>query len=343
MLCKDIELACDEKVIKNMSFDDKKEYSRALVSCATQRRKVLAYPLTFGEEGVKERVKSILSYKRPAFLITMIAIVVCIIVAICFLTNPTTEDIHVHESVRNVEVRIASEESGNVAEFDGTDTNQEKVLLAPEQTEENAVLQDLAYYLELSVSDMEFRDMSETKKAEVLEEYVTLLDEYTLIARESTDGKTSYIVGHYNGDGLNSPLYKMQDMGYTSDKHYQIFYSEENYEAMDRVKDEHGVQAITDEGYVIENSWMYRTADSEYVFIQPADSRQELNSTFAKYLDPARGRRYINRGYTEGYRRVWIWCNLENKWRSALFFRKQSATVSFGFGSREMRVSICQS
>ncbi len=388
MLCKDIELACDEKVIRNMSFGDKKEYSRVLLSCATQRRLVSVCPLAFGEVGVKERVKSVLNYKKPAFWITMIAIIVCIIVAICFLTNPskeyqirvtipagstaafcysdeeicskgnsltiangeglgdtevvllpvecreenayestymtpgmpvkmdvekgawfkigvnmqnpTAEDIQVYVSVRNVEVRIASEESGNVPEFDGTDTNQETIFINPEQPKENTTLQDLAYYLELSVSDMEFQDMSETKKAEVLEEYDNLLDEYTLIARDSTDGKTSYIVGHYNGDVTKSPLYKMQDMGHTSDKRYQILYLEENYEAMDRVKDEQGVQAITDEGYVIENSWMYRTIDSEYIFIQPVDTRQELNSTFSKYLDPARGRQYIEDALSRG-------------------------------------------
>lgn len=88
MLCRDIELACDEKVIKDMHFEDKKEYSRVLLSCATQRHLVLACPLAFGEVGVKERVKTVLDYKRPAFWITIAAIAVCILVAICFLTNP---------------------------------------------------------------------------------------------------------------------------------------------------------------------------------------------------------------------------------------------------------------
>lgn len=91
MLCKDIELACDEKVIKDMSFGDKKEYSRVLLSCATQRHLILVCPLAFGEVGVRERVKSVLNYKKPAFWITVLAIVVCIIVAICFLTNPERE------------------------------------------------------------------------------------------------------------------------------------------------------------------------------------------------------------------------------------------------------------
>lgn len=91
MLCKDIELACDEKVIKDMSFGDKKEYSRVLLSCATQRRLVSVCPLAFGEVGVKERVKTVLNYKKPTFWITIAAIVVYAIVAICFLTNPAKE------------------------------------------------------------------------------------------------------------------------------------------------------------------------------------------------------------------------------------------------------------
>lgn len=91
MLCKDIELACDEKVIKDMSFGDKKEYSRVLLFCATQRHLVMACPLAFGEVGVKERVKTVLNYKKPTFWITIAGIVVCAIVAICFLTNPAKE------------------------------------------------------------------------------------------------------------------------------------------------------------------------------------------------------------------------------------------------------------
>lgn len=105
LLCKDIELACDEKVIKDIDFGEKKEYSRVLLACATQRRLVSVCPLAFGEVGVKERVKSVLNYKRPAFWITMIAIVVGIIVAVCFLTNPLSEEVRIadHEPIEEEE------------------------------------------------------------------------------------------------------------------------------------------------------------------------------------------------------------------------------------------------
>ncbi len=91
MLCKDIELACDEKVIKNMAFSEKKEYSKVLLSCTRQKRFVMAYPLAFGEVGVKERVRAVLQYKKPAFWMMIAAMAVCVIIAVCFLTNPPKE------------------------------------------------------------------------------------------------------------------------------------------------------------------------------------------------------------------------------------------------------------
>lgn len=91
MLCKDIELACDEKVIRDMNFEDKKEYSRVLLSCATQRRLVMACPLAFGELGVRDRVKSVLNYKKPSFWIVLISMVACVVVAVCFLTDPKSD------------------------------------------------------------------------------------------------------------------------------------------------------------------------------------------------------------------------------------------------------------
>ena len=91
-LCKDIELACDEKVIRNMDLAEKKEYSKVLLACATQRRFVMVCPLAFGEVGVKERVKSVLKHKKAALWLTVIAILVCTVVAVCFLTNPKEVD-----------------------------------------------------------------------------------------------------------------------------------------------------------------------------------------------------------------------------------------------------------
>ncbi|MDE7254407.1 MAG: M56 family metallopeptidase [Acetatifactor sp.] len=87
LLCRDIELACDEKVVRGWEEAEKKQYSRTLVSCSMQRKRVMACPLAFGEVGVKQRVKAVLSYRKPAFWIVLIAIVACLVTAVCFLTN----------------------------------------------------------------------------------------------------------------------------------------------------------------------------------------------------------------------------------------------------------------
>lgn len=88
LLCRDIELACDEKVIKGLGNEQRADYTQALVACSVNRRMIAACPLAFGEVGVKERVKSVMNYKKPAFWVIIIAIIVCVGVAVCFLTNP---------------------------------------------------------------------------------------------------------------------------------------------------------------------------------------------------------------------------------------------------------------
>lgn len=88
LLCRDIEFACDEKVIKELDNDQRADYSQALLSCSVNRKRISACPLAFGETGVKERVKSVLNYRRPAFWIIAAAVIVCGAAALCFLTDP---------------------------------------------------------------------------------------------------------------------------------------------------------------------------------------------------------------------------------------------------------------
>ncbi len=88
LLCRDIELACDERVINQANGDIKVPYSEALISCALPRRSIAACPLAFGEVGVKPRIKNVLSYKKPAFWIIIAAVIAIIISSVCLLTNP---------------------------------------------------------------------------------------------------------------------------------------------------------------------------------------------------------------------------------------------------------------
>ncbi len=88
LLCRDIELACDEKVIKEMGIEHKKNYSEALLKCSTPGRMISACPLAFGEVGVKKRIVNVLNYKKPAFWIILVSLLMCVVVAVCFMTKP---------------------------------------------------------------------------------------------------------------------------------------------------------------------------------------------------------------------------------------------------------------
>lgn len=98
LFCRDIELACDEKVIRELGGESKKAYAQALLSCSIRQSAVTACPLAFGEVGVKNRVKNVLHYKKPTFWIVAAAILCCAVVALCFLTNPKKEERNISTS-----------------------------------------------------------------------------------------------------------------------------------------------------------------------------------------------------------------------------------------------------
>ena len=103
LLCRDIEIACDEKVIKELNVEQKADYSQALLTYSVNRRVIAACPLAFGEVGVKNRVKSVLNYKKPAFWIIVVAIIASVVVAVCFLTNPINTSDKVLNKLINLE------------------------------------------------------------------------------------------------------------------------------------------------------------------------------------------------------------------------------------------------
>jgi len=88
LMCRNIEQACDEKVIAPMDSAHKKGYSEALMACSVSRRTIMACPVAFGELSVKARIRGVLSYKKPAFWIMLLSVAACAAIALCFLTNP---------------------------------------------------------------------------------------------------------------------------------------------------------------------------------------------------------------------------------------------------------------
>ena len=93
LLCRDVELACDERVIRELGGEYKKEYAHALLSCSVNHRTIAACPVAFGETSVKGRVKNVLNYKRPTFWVMVAAVAACVIIAVCFMTEKVEADI----------------------------------------------------------------------------------------------------------------------------------------------------------------------------------------------------------------------------------------------------------
>ena len=88
LLCRDVEQACDEKVIQSLSESEKREYSQVLLECSVPGKWITACPLAFGETGVKHRIRAVLHYKKPTLWILIIALIACTVLAVCFLTDP---------------------------------------------------------------------------------------------------------------------------------------------------------------------------------------------------------------------------------------------------------------
>ena len=91
LMCRDMEGACDEKVIKDMENDERQRYSLTLLDCSDHRGFSVVHPIAFGEVNVKKRIKNIINYKKTKFSIIIISLSVVFIVAVCFLTSPISK------------------------------------------------------------------------------------------------------------------------------------------------------------------------------------------------------------------------------------------------------------
>ena len=177
--CKDIELACDERVIRSMTIHEKKEYSKVLLSCTRQRSLIMVCPLAFGEVGIKERVKAILNYKKPTLWIMITAVAVFAISAICFLTDPIDESKDTALVVDHVEAGIVSR--------GGEDESSQSLGEAPEG--ETSAQEGKAEGISSS-PDLYGRHRAQTEAG--LEESVALQTEETTIVKDAVYNVTLY-------------------------------------------------------------------------------------------------------------------------------------------------------
>jgi hypothetical protein len=150
LLCRDIEQACDEKVITGMDNAGKRGYSEALVACSVHRRMIMACPIAFGEVSVKARIKGILSYKKPSFWILVITLAACTATAVCFLTNPipcrhdycaeiTVSPTCTHEGIQNLTCRLCDHSYSAPAALLTHDFQKGDVLTPPDCTHPGSI------------------------------------------------------------------------------------------------------------------------------------------------------------------------------------------------------------
>lgn len=126
LFSKDVERASDERVIRDMDPEARKNYAEVLVSCSLQKRRMYACPLAFGEVGVKNRVKSVLNYKKPAFWTVAVTVVAGIAVAVCFLTNPVSESKEPDKNADSSGLGIIGGAEGPTAILVGKDAKDER-------------------------------------------------------------------------------------------------------------------------------------------------------------------------------------------------------------------------
>ena len=153
LLCRDIELACDEKVVKELNNEQRADYSEALLACSVNRRMIAACPLAFGEVGVKDRIKSVLNYKKPAFWVIIVAVVASITVAVCFLTNPLNSSIYnsryeTGKCLYSYVVSADKETKSNELVFDITSDGKVYKIFGDGTTDELGVLKESDYTTE---------------------------------------------------------------------------------------------------------------------------------------------------------------------------------------------------
>lgn len=110
LLCRDIELACDERVIRDLGTEERKAYSQALLNCSIRPLHIAACPLAFGEVGVKQRIKSVLNYRKPGFWILLVSLILCTVAAVCFLTDPVVEE----HRLEGTTIRYETDDTGRI-------------------------------------------------------------------------------------------------------------------------------------------------------------------------------------------------------------------------------------
>ncbi len=311
LFCRDIELACDEKVVRAYSKEQRVAYSQALLNCNVDRRRIAACPLAFGEIGVKERVKNVLHYKKPAFWMICVALLSCVLFAACFLTDPVTTP--EPEEKKNSTLPtpagltdIPEPTEGALPTIPVTMTP--VVTEAPEVTQEPEIvieqgelgtLGDIVYHLELMfLQDKMYRReiiaMDANLQEELLAEYGTLLEDYVFICRQSVDGSYAFIVGQYAGEDGGDELAGYHKISQDDD----LWLYDNKYE--DAIWDSASGIKLEDVAVKITKSTFYFTEQQGTIYIEAKNSVGSLWGGMYQYFHKDRGPEYIRSAVSRG-------------------------------------------
>lgn len=231
LLCRDIELACDEKVIRQMDLAGKKQYSTALLECSIQGRLVTICPLAFGEIGVKKRVENVLNYQKPAFWIVSVAVIACVVMAVCFLTNPVPEepdtpnaerptlimngDAYVDPYMPVSNLPYGYQSAGKLTEEQANNTGLEGIeyFIHPSKTEDFYTYQECGTPIDLNTVDSEQRQWAYMRWIQVGNDAVDgrklTLDDVIMLSQKG-DALTWSDFERYQGWEVGSGLYIMR-------------------------------------------------------------------------------------------------------------------------------------
>jgi beta-lactamase regulating signal transducer with metallopeptidase domain len=273
LLEKDMEMSCDEAVVKTLGEGVRADYSASLLRLATDRRGIAGAPLAFGEGDTRERVKNVLRWKRPRLGTVLAGAVTCVLLITACALNPAETPSGEHN-------RAAEPAQGTYGSAE-----------------------DAAYYLELAAGGGAFRQMDEARREALLAEYGELLTGYTLLARESEDGQSAYILGAWTGPAEESPLYLMYsvEVGDYQGGTVQVLYGEEDSGAVDTALTE-GI--IPQAGTIVRDSSLFFSANdfqsSPLILIEPKGVSHSLSPVFNRYQYTPNGPDYIADAVSRG-------------------------------------------
>lgn len=230
MFCRDVELACDEKVVKRMSVKEKKNYSKALIRCSAPKAYIKASPIAFAEVGVKKRIVSVLNYKKPALWITLLSLAVCLFVLMCFMSNPVstnalTEEPPLEESVPEIVATQPQTASKKIPQEPTAavpaETSEEQS--SPSQSESSDYEEEVSYE-ENYYYEEDYDYYSDTQESVCNEPLCLDLPELTIDLDYRPYDNYSVLDGITNQNPIKSPYdnYAFRNLGATEENNYSI-------------------------------------------------------------------------------------------------------------------------